>query len=163
MNTPLQMTHHAEHRRTQRTAPDCVLELLRTGSGTDFLGRHPNHPRVQLRIVRTADSYWVAPHAKGIILTVYEKEAREIDGWAWRHLHHPEQNRHRLRRLPVHHTPLQSITADLYALLGHGSVNTGIDWSRQSSELAPTVSSSTRGKHQAKLLEAWDDFFGDQD
>ena len=116
MTAPLQMTHHATHRSTQRTAPDCVLELLRHGHGTDFLGRHPHHPKVQLRIVRTVDSYWVAPHANGTLLTVYEKPSRDIDAWAWKHLHHPEQNRSRLRRLPVHHTPEQAITADLYNL-----------------------------------------------
>lgn len=89
----LQMTHHADHRCAQHTAPDCVLELLRTGGGADFLGRHPNHPRVQLRIVRTADSYWIAPHANGTMVTIYEKDARDIDAWASKHLHHPEQTR----------------------------------------------------------------------
>jgi hypothetical protein len=115
-SAPLQMTHHAHHRSAERVAPDCVLELLRSGHGTDFLGRHPNHPRVQLRIVRTADSYWVAPHANGTILTVYEKDAADIDAWAWKHLHHPEQSRNRLHRLPVHPTPEQVVTADLFAL-----------------------------------------------
>src|SRR3990172_3401803 len=89
----LQMTHHADHRCAQHTAPDCVLELLRTGGGADFLGRHPNHPRVQLRIVRTADSYWIAPHANGTMVTIYEKDARDIDAWASKHLHPPEQTR----------------------------------------------------------------------
>lgn len=112
----LHATRHADHRSQQRTAPACVLELLRSGGGADFLGRHPNHPRVTLRIVRTADSYWIAPHANGTMLTVYEKDARGIDAWAWTHLHHPEQNRHRLRRLPVHLTPAQAVTADLHAL-----------------------------------------------
>lgn len=112
----LHMTHHADHRCAERTAPDCVLDLLQNGGGADFLGRHPNHPRVQLRIVRTADSYWVAPHTNGTLLTVYEKDAESIDAWAWTHLHHPEQTRHRLRRLPVHLTPEQAVTSDLYAL-----------------------------------------------
>jgi hypothetical protein len=116
MTAQLHLSHHAQSRSAQRTAPPCVLELLRSGRGTDFLGRHPNHPRVQLRIVRTADSYWIAPHTNGSMLTVYEKDVASIDDWAWRHLHHPEQSRNRLRRLPLHHTPEQAVTADLFAL-----------------------------------------------
>jgi hypothetical protein len=54
--TALQSTRHADHRSQQRTTPEGVLELLRAGGGADFLGRHPNHPRMTLRIVRTADS-----------------------------------------------------------------------------------------------------------
>ncbi|TVR93582.1 MAG: hypothetical protein EA416_04875 [Trueperaceae bacterium] len=112
----LERTRHATHRGHQRTVHDCVLERLQRGDATDFPGRHPHHPRVALRILRTADGYWVAPHANGSILTVYEVETSRVDAWAWRHLHHPEQQLGRLRRLPVHHTPEQAVTADLYRL-----------------------------------------------
>ncbi len=112
----LERTRHATHRSVQRTIPECVLARIERGDATDVPGRHPHHPRVTLRIVRTADGYWVAPHADGSVLTVYEVAAERLESWAWRHLHHPEQQLGRLRRLPVHHTPEQAVTADLYRM-----------------------------------------------
>lgn len=112
----LARTHHAATRSQQRSVPPCVLERLQRGDATDLPGRHPAHQRAMLRVVRTADGYWVAPHADGTMLTIYEVEERRLEAWAWRHLHHPEQQLGRLRRLPVHHTPAQAVTADLYRL-----------------------------------------------
>jgi hypothetical protein len=114
MQTRLQLSRHASERSHHRTTPACVLELLQRGGGTDFSGRHPNHPRLPLRIVRTADSYWIAPHQQGVIITVYEKHESELDAWARQYLHFPEQNRHRLRRLPRHRTAAQQVTAELW-------------------------------------------------
>jgi hypothetical protein len=37
MTPPLHLSHHAQIRRVQHTSPACVLALLRSGSGTDFL------------------------------------------------------------------------------------------------------------------------------
>ncbi|MBA2666590.1 MAG: hypothetical protein H0U69_06110 [Trueperaceae bacterium] len=91
------------------------MQLLKD-AGTDFLARHPSHAGERLRIVRTADSYWIAPHAGGHLITVYEQASSNIHAWGRRYLHHPDQNLGRLQRLPVHHTPEQAITADLYDL-----------------------------------------------
>jgi len=113
----LDFTHHAHERATQRQLPPCVRDAFQQGLGIDLHGRHPQHPRVMLRIVRTRDSYWIAPHVGGVVLTIYEQPNDAVHAWARSHLHNPMENAHRLRRIPVHvMTPEQSVTEELFNL-----------------------------------------------
>ena len=111
--TTLEMTRHASHRSAQRRPPAHVMEVLRSGGGTDFPCGHPAFRGVTLRVVRTSDEYWIAAHRAGDLITLYRKTEDELDAWAWTYLLHPEQNRHRLRHLPVTKSPEEAVTEEL--------------------------------------------------
>jgi hypothetical protein len=111
----LEMTRHARHRSVQRKPPVHVTGALRRGSGTDFPCGHPAYRGVTLRVVRTSDAFWIAAHRAGDLITLYRKTDGELDAWAWTYLLHPEQNCHRLRRLPVTRSPEEAVTEELYA------------------------------------------------
>jgi hypothetical protein len=113
----LDFTRHANERALQRHLPDCVRDAFARGLGVYLLGRHPHHPRVMLRIVRTRDAYWIAPHVRGVVLTIYERLNDGVHAWAYRYLHNPLETAHRLPRIPIHvMTPEQTATEELLCL-----------------------------------------------
>ena len=114
LTTALEMTRHAQHRSAQRQPPRYVMEAIRSG-GTDFPCGHPAYRGVMLRVIRTSDAHWIAAHRAGDLITLYRKTEDELDAWAWSYLLNPEQNRHRLRRLPVTKSPEEALTDELYS------------------------------------------------
>lgn len=112
---PLRMTTHARERCDERRVPTIVLEALRTHA-REFLGQHAVHRRMKLRIVRQGDTYWIAPHVHGDLITVYAKDQTELRAWANNYLVNPTQNWHRLALLPNLRTTEEAITDELMAL-----------------------------------------------
>ena len=113
--TTLEMTRHAHHRSALRKPPAHVMDVLQRGGGIDFSCGHPAYRGVTLRVVRTSDAYWIAAHRAGDLITLYRKTDADLDAWAWSYLLNPEQNSHRLRRLPVTRSPEEAVTEELYA------------------------------------------------
>ena len=110
----LDLTEHALQRIQERKVPPCILMRLRTDA-PHFLGRHEYRGRIRIRIVRTFAVYWIAPYSDGAIVTIYAKDAREIDNWSRRYLINPRESAPRLHRLPIHRTASEAITAELSA------------------------------------------------
>lgn len=111
----LRLTSHARQRSFERDVPTSVLEALQN-KANEFLGRHNHLQRIPLRIVRHGDTFWIAPHMDGNIITVYAKHRMELTQWANTYLVNPDQNRHRLALLPSHRTPEEAITDELSRL-----------------------------------------------
>ena len=112
---PLELTAHAYQRSIERAVPSSVLDALKHHA-QEFLGHHPDHGRIWIHVIRTGDTFWVAPHKGRDITTVYAKHRSELRPWADTYLVNPNQNRHRLALVPNHMTPEEAITDELSAL-----------------------------------------------
>lgn len=111
------LTVHAEQRRHERQVPPSVMQELGS-TAARFLGHERNGRRIELRIVKHGETFWIAPTNQGVVITVYAKQSEEMRRWAHAFLVHPEQSWPRLLRLRSHRTPEEQVTDELERLWG---------------------------------------------
>lgn len=112
MQSVLEFSIHANQRRLERRAPSSVVKELQT-TAPRFAGHSLKGHRVEYRLVRHSDTFWISPVMEGRAATIYAVEAHEIRAWAMRYLLNPEQNVTRLLRLTNHRTPTELLTEEL--------------------------------------------------
>ncbi|MBX3142259.1 MAG: hypothetical protein KF813_00775 [Trueperaceae bacterium] len=115
MHSRLEFSVHALQRRVEREAPSSVMHELQTTT-VRFAGRTVKGQRIQYRIVRHGESFWIAPIVMGRAATIYASKVSEIRSWTQRHLLNPEQSLRLLLRFASHRTPNEMVTDELAAI-----------------------------------------------
>lgn len=112
MQRESELTIHAGLRSWERATPASIVVELQL-HGDRLVGHETNGRRVEFRVIRHGQTFWIAPVRDGCLVTIYQVAESEMLSWSRKRMHNPDQTCYRFLRLPQHVTPDEAVTQEL--------------------------------------------------